>query len=77
MCQNNIKLNLVRNSKKMILKNCTAVNMYKNSFIFDNYRKKFEEKANITKNKLPNVTQGKGVKKVKIPTNTFYNLMFF
>jgi hypothetical protein len=49
--------------------------MYKNSFMSDTYRKKFEEKANITKNKLQNITQGKGVWKVKISTNTFYNVL--
>jgi hypothetical protein len=47
----------------------------------DSYRKKFrvsnkrEEKANFTKNKLQNITQGKGVQKVKISTNTFYNVL--
>jgi ACT domain-containing protein len=74
-CQINIKLNLVRNLKKEILNNCKAVNMYKNSFMSDNYRKKFEEKASITKDKLQNITQGKGVHKVKISTNTFYNVL--
>lgn len=49
--------------------------MYQNSFMSDNYRKEFEEKANITKNKLQNITQGKGLWKVKISTNTFYNVL--
>jgi len=51
------------------------MNMYKNYFIPDNYRKKFEEKANITKSKLQNITQGKGVQKVKTSTNIFYNVL--
>lgn len=66
-------MNLVRNLKKKILNNCKAMTMYKNSFMSDNYRKKFE--VNITKNKLQNITQGKGVQKVKISTNTFYNVL--
>jgi hypothetical protein len=66
-------MNLVRNLKKKILNNCKTVTMYKNSFMSDNYRKKFE--VNITKNKLQNITQGKGVQKVKISTNTFYNVL--
>ena len=49
--------------------------MYKNSFMSDNYRKKFEEKANITKNKLQNIKQGKGIWKVKISTNTLYGVL--
>lgn len=51
------------------------MNMYKNYFIPDNYRKKFEEKANIIKSKLQNITQGKGVQKVKTSTNIFYNVL--
>ena len=66
-------MNLVRNLKKKILNNCKGVTMYKISFMSDNYRKKFE--VNISKNKLQNITQGNGVQKVKISTNTFYNVL--